>query len=310
MKRRAYAFAALFLALALITAACSSSSDTTSSGSASPGASMAADDLLAQVMSKGELIVASDPKYPPQSELVNGEWQGFDIDVSNEIAKRLGVSTKFITPSWTQITSGNWSGRWDLSVGSMTITTDRAKVLTFTPPYYYTPAGLAVYETNTDITGPADLTGKTVGSCGGCTYQEYLEGTLSIPNYPVDFQITGANVKTYNTDSTAIQDLAKGDCLVLCAVFSAVPTLQNAIDKGQPLKLVGDPLYYEPLAAAVDKAAPVDAASLGAKVSEIITAMHDDGTLAAISCKWYQQDLTANDPSVAADCATLPSPSA
>src|SRR3712207_7428311 len=50
-----------------------------------------------------------------------------------------------MTPSWDLITAGSWNGRWDLSVGSMTITPERAKVLHFSPPYYYTPASVAVH---------------------------------------------------------------------------------------------------------------------------------------------------------------------
>jgi len=304
IRRKSFALVILLLALALVAAACAS--DDTTESTSSPAGDTAATGLLKQVLDKGELVVATDPKYPPQSELVNGEWQGFDIDVANEIANRMGVSTKFTTPGWETITSGNWQGRWDLSVGSMTVTVDRAKVLQFTSPYYYTPAGIAVHADNTDITGPADLTGKLVGSCGGCTYQQYLEGTLDIPDYPVEFLITGAEIKTYDTDSTAIQDLAKGDCLVLCAVFSAVPTLQSAMDKGKPIKLVGDPLYYEPLAPAVDLASPVDSASLGDEVSRIIDEMHADGTLSEFSCKWYQEDITETDPADALSCEGVP----
>lgn len=304
MKRPAYVLV-LFLALALVVAACSSSDTTAEESPASPGATTGGDDLLAQVMASGELKVSTDPKYPPQSELVNGEWQGFDIDVANEIAKRMGLSTKFITPSWKQVISGNWQGRMDVSVGSVTITEDRAQVLRFTSPYYYTPAGVAVNEENNDIAGPADLAGKIVGTCGGCTYEEYLKGTLNIPDYPVDFQIQGAEIKTYETDSLAIQDLGKGDCMVLCAVFSAVPTLQNAVDKGQPIKLLGEPLYYEPLAVAVDRESQLDSTSLGEKVSSIVDEMHADGTLSTLSCKWYQIDLTVTDQADAMDCATV-----
>ena len=302
MRKRFLSIFALAAVLALVATACKSSSSSTTAPA--NGSTASGNDLLSTVMASGQLVVATDPKYPPQSELVNGQWQGFDIEVAQEIAKRLGLQIKFVTPAWKTLISGNWQGRQDLSVGSMTITTERAQVLDFTKPYYYTPAGIAVYDTNSEIAGPADLTGKTVGTCGACTYEEYLKGTLSIPNYPVDFQITGANVKTYDTDSTAIQDLAKGDCLVLCAAFSAVPTLQAAVDKGLPIKVVGEPLYYEPLAVAVDKEAPEDPTSFATKVSGIIQDMHDDGTLSGFSCKWYKTDITVTNQDDAADCGS------
>jgi polar amino acid transport system substrate-binding protein len=251
-------------------------------------------DLLSHVMQSGKLVVSTDPKYPPQSSLdaKTGKWKGFDIDVATEIAHRMGLKVAWATPAWEAITAGNWQGRWDLSVGSMTITPDRAKVLDFTPPYYYTPAGLAVNAKNTSIHSPADLTEKNVGVCGGCTYEQYLRGTLRIPNYHINFQVHGAQIVTYDTDSLAIEDLALGDCVRLCAAFSAIPTLQGAIDSGLDIKLLGKPLYFEPLAAAVDKESSLDPTSFVQKVSSIIEAMHKDGTLSKLSKKWYGTDLT------------------
>ena len=76
--------------------------------------------------------------------------------------------------------------------------------------------------------------------------------------------------------------------------MSAVPTLQGAIDKGKPIQLLGDPVFFEPLAVAVDKSAPLDPTSFVAKMSEIIDAMHADGTLTQLSEKWYGEDLTVN----------------
>ena len=151
-----------------------------------------------------------------------------------------------------------------------------------------------MYKTNTSIKSPADLTGKKVGVCGDCTYEQYLRGTLRIPNYHINFQVHGAQIVTYDTDSTAIQDLALGDCVRLCAAFSAIPTLQAAIKAGKPLKLLGKPLYYEPLGAAVDKESSLNPNSFVAKVSSIITQMHQDGTLTRLSKKWYGTDLTTS----------------
>ena len=92
-------------------------------------------NLLQEIEDRGVLRAATDPAYPPQS-FVNdqGEFEGFDIDVTKEIAKRMGVEVQWITPSWDVITSGNWAGRWDVSVGSMTVTPERARVLDFSTP--------------------------------------------------------------------------------------------------------------------------------------------------------------------------------
>jgi polar amino acid transport system substrate-binding protein len=259
-----------------------------------------ANDLLGQIEDKGVITVSTDPAYPPQSELNEdtGEYEGFDIDVANEIAKRLDVDIAWEAPAWDTIVAGNWNGRWDVSVGSMTITPERAEVLYFTPPYYYTPASIAVNADNTTITSASDLDGKTIGVCGGCTYDSYLQGTLEIAQdesgtpEAIPSVISNPTIKTYDTDSTAIQDLALGDGRRLDAVISALPTLEAAIDAGSKIKVVGDPLYYEPLAVAVDRSSELDPTSLVDRLSEIIQEMHDDGTLSELSMKWYGIDLT------------------
>jgi polar amino acid transport system substrate-binding protein len=258
------------------------------------------DDLLASIEEKGVLTVSTDPAYPPQSELnkQTGEYEGFDIDVAKEIAKRLGVDIAWEAPAWETIISGNWNGRWDISVGSMTITPERAEVLHFTPPYYFTPAAYAVHKDNTTITSVSDLAGKTIGACGGCTYDLYLQNKLNIAEdesgepVKIESKVTDPEIKTYDTDSTAIQDLALGDGRRLDAVVSAFPTLEAAIEAGSPIKIVPPDLYYEPLSVAVDKNSQLDPTSLVDRISEIIEEMHDDGTMVELSEKWYGTDLT------------------
>ena len=68
--------------------------------------------------------------------------------------------------------------------------------------------------------------------------------------------------------------------------------IQAAIESGAPLKIVGEPLYYEPLSVAVDKSAQLDPTSFVEKLSEIVDEMHADGTLSNLSEKWYGADLT------------------
>jgi polar amino acid transport system substrate-binding protein len=252
-------------------------------------------DLLQEVKDRGVLRASTDPAYPPQSfQTQSGEFKGFDIDVTKEIARRMGVKVEWQTPDWTVITAGNWNGRWDLSVGSMTVTPERKEVLYFTPPYYYTPAAAAVHKENTDITNlETDLDGKRIGVCAACTYEQYLNRTLNIPGEEIEFVVDNPQIETYDTDTDAIQDLELGDGLRLDAVMSALPTLQGAVEAGKPIKIVGDPLYYEPLAVAIDKEAPQDPKPLLNEVSRIIEEMHQDGTLSELSKKWYDgTDLT------------------
>jgi len=201
----------------------------------------------------------------------------------------MGVVTQWETPSWDVLTAGNWNDRWDVSVGSMSITDERAQVLDFSEPYYFTPAGLAVQE-GSDITSLDQLSGKRLGVCGACTYEFYLNRTLAIPGFNFEFLVPeDVEIVTYDTDSTAIQDLKLGR---VDAVMSAVPTLEEAIKKGKEIRLLGDPVFLEPLAVAADKNSTLPVTSLVAELNRIITEMHADGTLSELSMKWYGVDIT------------------
>lgn len=252
-----------------------------------------AGDLLAEICSEGTITVSTDPAYPPQSSLnpETGEYEGFDIDVATEIANRLGVEIAWAEPKWEAIIAGNWQGRWDMSVGSMTVTAERAEVLHFTPAYYFTPASIAV-PADSDVTSLDQLNGSTVGVCSGCTYDFYLNGTLDIPGFTFEPSPIDATVKGYDTDSTAIQAVLSGQA---DAVMSATPTLQAAIDKGREIELVGEPLFYEPLSVAIDKSSELDATSLVDELSAIVEEMHADGTLSELSMTWFGEDLTLSN---------------
>jgi polar amino acid transport system substrate-binding protein len=76
--------------------------------------------------------------------------------------------------------------------------------------------------------------------------------------------------------------------------MSATPTLQAAIDKGRPMQLLGEPLFFEPLSVAIDKSSELDQASLVAEVSTIIEELHADGTLSELSMEWFGEDLTVD----------------
>ena len=162
--------ASLLVMASLVLAACGGGNASTAS------------DLLGAIQERGYILVSTDPNYEPQSflntegsrpsdtkcpadALTTAEMQGFDVDVAIAIGDGLGVETCFATPSWDAITAGNWADKWDVSVGSMTVTTDRQKILDFSVPYYYTPAVVAV-AADSGITSVDGLSGQAV--CAGC----------------------------------------------------------------------------------------------------------------------------------------------
>jgi polar amino acid transport system substrate-binding protein len=266
-------------------------------------------DKLAEVVDRGRLIIATDPDYPPQSELVPdaartantkcvsteytaNELTGFDVDVAVEIARRLGLEACFVSPTWTQLTSGSWDDHWDISVGSMAITPERLQLLYFTQPYYMAPAALLIHKDNTIFTQPNQLSGKRIGVCAGCTYEYYLQGSLKMPGQTIDFDVKDAVIVAYDTEIPALDDLALGDGVRLDAVLTGQPLGQSMIASGMPVKQLDGPMFTEYLAAAMDKKSSKDPLPLVRRVTQMIQDMHGDGTLLRLSQQYYGLDFT------------------
>ena len=264
---------------------------------------------LGSILRAGILVISTDPDYPPQSKLIEGEkrapgtlceanqytanqFEGFDIDVAIEIAARLDVEPCFVTPTWGQIVGGGWADHWNVNVGSMAITMNRMDKLYFTQPYTTGEAVLFVHEDNTTINGPEDLSGKRVGVCAGCAYEEYIMGTLKIPGFDVEYRLNDAIPVGYDTDTSALLDLSLGDGDRLDAVMTDPDTGFAAIQTGLELKQLDEIIYRDFVAVSVDKRSSSDPVPLVVKLTEIIQAMHADGTLSRLSEKYYNFDHT------------------
>src|SRR5687768_11398174 len=160
--------------------------------SACGGGGTQADNLLDDIKQRGYILVSTDPNYEPQSflntesrrpsdtkcpadALTTAEMQGFDVDVAKAIGDSLAVETCFATPSWDAITAGSWADKWDVSVGSMTVTTDREQILDFSVPYYYTPAVVAV-RADSGFTSLEELSGQALCVGTATTYETWLGG--------------------------------------------------------------------------------------------------------------------------------------
>ena len=260
------------------------------------GNAIAGKSALEEIYAAKTIVVSTDANYAPQSFLNDkGELEGFDVSVAKEVAKRLGVKVKFITPDWDLITAGKWGKRWDISIGSMTPTKERKNALLFTLPYYSSPAQFAIHKDNTDIKTLADLAGKRIGIAGETTNERYLQKDLSIEDVKIVYQDwKPGKLQTYPTDANHIEDLSLGDGLRLDAIFSSKQTIAEAIrsgcGKGCPMKMIGEPPYYEPLSFALDKSR-ANSQTLVDKLNEVIKSMNEDGTLVKLSEKFYGTNL-------------------
>ena len=272
------------------------------------GGGAKADNLLDAIKQRGYILVSTDPNYAPQSSLntkakrpantkcpsdalTTAEMEGFDVDVAKAIGDDLGVETCFATPAWDAITAGNWVDKWDVSVGSMTITEDRQKILDFSVPYYYTPAVIAV-RADSNITDLAGLSGQALCAGTATTYETWLNhGNLGSTVDVVAQAPDNITVVPLETDQECAQAIAAGR-QDFVGYVTAVTVVDANIAAGIPVVKLGSPVYYEKLGAAFDKKSTLPTKTLRDEVDKLFTAMHSDGRLTELSKKWYGSDLT------------------
>jgi polar amino acid transport system substrate-binding protein len=195
----------------------SAGTDTASSG---PSASVieptatattaTADEIAAaksKLIAPDKLTVCTTLQYPPfESSDVDGNIVGFDMDLTKEVAKDLGVTQTVIDTDFTGIKSGQamTSGICDIAAAAMTITPERRAVIQFSDPYYSASQALLVLSDST-IASLADLAGKKIGAQTGTTGQSYADKFAGQLGYTVveytSITDVEAAVQSHNVDA-------------------------------------------------------------------------------------------------------------
>ncbi|HEX5827243.1 MAG TPA: transporter substrate-binding domain-containing protein, partial [Candidatus Limnocylindrales bacterium] len=268
--------------------------------------STAANDQLATILARGTLVVSSDPAYPPQSfaredavrtpssrctanQLTAGELDGYDVQTAIEVAKALGVEACFVAPQWTEITGGSWGGRWDISIGSMDISRERMEVLYFAQPYYATPSVLFVHA-DSPFEQVSDLDGMKVGACLDCTQYAYLDGRLDLPGQELELAIKDPVIVGYDVEGPGLDDLVADNGNV-DAFLASISVGQAYIDDGKPIRAIDQALFYGYSAPAIDRRSGRDPVAFVNRITEIVQALHADGTLTRLSGEFFGTDL-------------------
>ncbi|MER8880793.1 transporter substrate-binding domain-containing protein [Mesorhizobium sp. M0684] len=247
-----------------------------------------AGEVLDRVLATKTLKVATAAAFPPSSFMNDkGQLDGFDIEVAKGVAKYMGVEAQFVTPGWDIVTSGKWEGRWDLAM-QMFQTAARAKLFDFPGIYLYNYM-VAVAHKDSRATKSSDLEGKVIGVTAGSAEESYAKHILEMYNTPpVKYQFTPGEVKSYESASSAYDDLRLGDGVRIDGFIDEKRTAEAAIKAGYPFKVIGEPLVSAPAAIAVLH----DDKEFSEKIAAAIKSMKDDGTLSKLSIKWYGSDQT------------------
>ncbi|MBN2711291.1 MAG: ABC transporter substrate-binding protein/permease [Planctomycetes bacterium] len=218
------------------------------------------------------LKTALTGKFPPFSFYDNkGELAGFDVDMSREIAKRIGRKSEIIATEWDGILAGLLAGKYDAIVGSMAITPERQQQVNFTAPYYYSGAQLFVHRDNPKRLYSIDDCAKArIAVVLGETYQHFLE-----TNYPeVEVVTLKSGAEIFEMLSQKRIDGFVTDKLV------GSWQIQKA---GRDFVAVGDLLYKESIAIPVRKDNP----ELLEAINDALAGIESDGTLKKIHDKYF-----------------------
>ena len=233
--------------------------------------------VLDRIESEKVLKVGFEGTFPPFNFLDDkDDFQGFDVDISNELAKRLDVEAEFVATVWDGLVAGLKADKFDIIIGQMTVTEDRKKSVDFTDPYVVTGSVLVTREETDDITELEDIKGKKVGVGGGTTFEDVANG------------VKGADVKLYKTVGDYIQDLINGRLDVI--INDQLLMGYNIQENDLPIKVTSEILNKDEIAMAVNKGNE----DFVEKVNGLLKEMKEDGTYNEIYRKWFGTDPLEN----------------
>lgn len=174
--------------------------------------SSSAQDTLEKIKKSGTMVVGTSAAYAPFEYKEAGKFVGFDIDMGEEIARRMGVKIEWQEIDFKGIVAALRSGRVDLLITALTMTPERAAQIEFSDPYYNAGVG-AARKKGSAIANPPDLAGKVVGVQIGSSGDRFVRGQLK------DVK----EVKTYDTILLALKDLEIGR---IDAVVNPLPSIK------------------------------------------------------------------------------------
>lgn len=260
--------AALAVMSALVLAACGSDDDSSSDSSGDTSSSSSA--FSSELVTEGTLTVGTDTPYPPFEFGKAPDYDGFDVDMVNAIADKIGVETEFQDTAFDTIFTDVAQGKFDMVASASTITPEREKVVAFSDPYYSAQQALLVPE-GSDIATVEDLAGLKVAAQNGTTGKDYGEN-----------ETDAETIQGYPNGPAAIDALKGGQ---VDATIIDQPVAQDAIDKGETGFEVATTIPTGELyGLAFSKNSP----ELLKAVNGALAEMKEDGGLDKIYQKWFK----------------------
>lgn len=241
------------------------------------GTGESADDLLAQIKERGSIIVAMEGTWAPWTyHDEDDNLVGYDVEVAQNIAEKLGVEVEFIEGAWDGLLAGLDAGRYDIMVNGVGVTDERAEKYNFSTPYAYNKTAVIVRGDYDEISSMEDLKGKKTANTISSTY--------------------AAQAEAYGATVTPVDDLNQTIELLLSNRIDATLNAEvvfNDYKKEHPdsnIKIATYSDQVEEIAIPIRKGD--DTVTLLEAVNDALDEMAKDGTLTELSEKYFGIDIS------------------
>lgn len=234
-------------------------------------------DLLEAIQAKGEITIAMEGTWAPWTyHDESNALVGFDVEVGQAIADKLGVKANFVEGEWDGLLAGLEVGRYDIMVNGVEITDERQEKYDFSEPYAYIRTALIVAGDNDEIATFEDLDGKTTANTITSTYAALAE--------------------SYGATNTGVDDLNQTIELLLAgridATLNAEVTFYDYMDQHPESNLKVADLTEEASYVAIPMPKGDNANALRDAINGAIKELREEGKLSEISVKYFGSDIT------------------
>ncbi|CAH0149462.1 amino acid ABC transporter substrate-binding protein [Microbacterium foliorum] len=271
MSRRLIAFTALVVVAAALTA-CSGSTSPESTSSSEPGAGS---DF--GLVTDGTLTVATEGTYRPFSfhgDGGTGDLTGFDVEIIQAVADKLGLEVEFQETQWDAIFAGLDAGRFDVIANQVSISDQREEKYLFSTPYTVSPGVIVVADDDDSISSFADLAGKTTAQSLTSNWNDLATES-------------GAKVEGVEGWAQAVELLRQGRVdATINDKLTFLDYEKTTSDSGLKIAAETDDAGEQAFVFTKNKTALVDA------IDTALDELRADGTLAEISDKYFGEDVT------------------
>ncbi|MBV9866118.1 MAG: ABC transporter permease subunit [Abitibacteriaceae bacterium] len=232
-------------------------------------------NALQSIHQRGVLVIGSDATYPPFELKTGDRFEGFDIDLGNEIGKELGVPVRWENINWDGIFAALKANKFELILSDVVITDKRKQELAFSRPYFLSGQTIVRRKGDTRINSSKDLPGKLI------TVQQETTGQYAVEK----MGLPPEHIRKFETMQDALLEVrnGRGD-----AAVGDLPALREMIRKGYPeLEIVGGIFVHENYGVVMRRGEPELLAAVNAAIARIMA----DGRYARIYQRWIREPL-------------------